>query len=81
MDFFFFRDGNDTIFQNLTLPDPAPLNHQIDKLRQEAENFLKKINHKLNHPDSGDADGKATACPVSAFSCSGLMLLNFRAPG
>ncbi|XP_029687706.1 laminin subunit beta-4 isoform X3 [Takifugu rubripes] len=50
------RDSNDTIHPNLTLPDPTPLNHEIQKLRQESEELLNKIKHRGNHSDVGDVD-------------------------
>lgn len=52
------RDGTDTIHPNLTLPDPTPLDQQIQKLRRESEELLNKIKHRGNHSDTGDVDGK-----------------------
>lgn len=54
------RDSNNTSHPNLTLPDPTPLNHEIQKLRQESEELLNKIKHRGNHSDVGDVDGKNT---------------------
>lgn len=54
------RDSNDTIHPNLTLPDPTPLNRDIDKLRRESEELLDKIKHPGNHSNMGDVDGKNT---------------------
>lgn len=62
--FSFSRDMEDTIQPNLTLPDPSLLNGQIQKLRRESEELLKKVNHKLDHPESGDLDGSATLYPL-----------------
>lgn len=56
------RDSNDTIHPNLTLPDPAPLNDDIDNILQEFEELLRKINQTRNHSDSGDVDGKEYVC-------------------
>lgn len=60
--FSFSRDSSNPIHPNLTLPDPSPLNRQIHKVRQEAEELLNKINHKLSPPDGGNADGKTRVC-------------------
>lgn len=60
------RNSNDTAHPNLTLPDLSPLNQQIRKVRQEAEELLNKTRQKLDHPESGDVDGKAAICHRSS---------------
>lgn len=70
------RDNNDTIRPNITLPDPTPLNHQIHKLRQEAEELLNKIKHRGNHSDTGDVDGKNTLVSYGNVSTFQLALVD-----